>query len=97
VTTKGGPDGEKTLILGVERNDRNWNVSRVFDSVAEAKLLPAPEANTAPPTLRRPGAEDEPDDGTGAEDAGEEGASDESAASDATPPSGPVEKKPVED
>lgn len=62
VKTIGAPGGEVTRVFGIERDKRDYKVTRVYPSADEAELKEAPEPNLAPPSIRRPegSAEDEP-------------------------------------
>lgn len=44
-----GPGGEQRRVLGVERIEREWRVTRTYSSVAEAQLKDAPAAVDAAP------------------------------------------------
>lgn len=54
VRTVGGAGGDNVRVLGIERSERKWRVSRVYATQEEATLKESPEGEDAPPGLRRP-------------------------------------------
>jgi hypothetical protein len=59
VETVGAPGGKVSRVFGVERNKRDYLVTRVYSSADEAELREAPEPNSAPPSIRRGPGEDD--------------------------------------
>lgn len=54
VRTMGGPTGEVVRVLGIERVERDWRVTRIYASEKEAELKAAPPTEMAPPISLTP-------------------------------------------
>jgi hypothetical protein len=96
VRTTGASFGEKVRILGIERKDRDWRVSRVFESAQAAKLNPPPPPVEAPPALAPEGTEGAATPPGPGEPGDSEGSGAQSAPG-VVPPSGPPAQPAPED
>lgn len=60
VRTIGGAEGEQERFMGIERQERNWRVTRFLKSAEGVVLKTPPVRNDAPAGLRRDGVPSDP-------------------------------------
>jgi hypothetical protein len=63
VRTTGGSTGEVVRVLGIERIERDWRVTRIYNSEKEAELKDAPPTEAMPPLSLTPPPSGAPPEG----------------------------------